>query len=233
MHPIHKGSVESHTFFMPTQKRLINKNIIVIWHEYHGIHYNDVIMGTLLSQITSLTIVYWTVYSDADQRKHQNPASLAFVWGIHWRPVNSPHKWPVTLKMFPFDDVIMIADNWQLECLFNTLFRITTNETSQNHYQLFVEIINQSLVGSSQKCPVMQKAFPCHDIIMKKKSFGASCFSVTTSFVLGFTQQCCFSHMKTLQWVYSEIYKNQSVGVVKSHFMDSSSPKIWTWLITE
>ena len=64
-------------------------------------------MDTMASQITSLTIVYSTVCSGADQRKHQSPASLAFVWGIHRWPVNSPHKWPVTLKMFPFDDVIM------------------------------------------------------------------------------------------------------------------------------
>ena len=64
-------------------------------------------MDAMASQITSLTIVYSTVYSGADQRKHQSSASLAFVWGIHRRPVNSPHKWPVTRKMFPFDDVIM------------------------------------------------------------------------------------------------------------------------------
>ena len=64
-------------------------------------------MGAMASQITSLTIVYSTVYSDADQREHQSSASLAFVWGIHRGPVNSPHKWPVTRKMFPFDDVIM------------------------------------------------------------------------------------------------------------------------------
>ena len=70
-------------------------------------HYNDVIMGTIASQITSLTIVYSTVYPDADQRKHQSSASLAFVRGIHREPVNSPHKWPVTQKMFPFDEVIM------------------------------------------------------------------------------------------------------------------------------
>ena len=70
-------------------------------------HYNDLIMGAIASQNTSLTIVYSTVYSDADQRKHQSPASLAFVWGIHRGPVNSPHKWPVTRKMFPFHDVIM------------------------------------------------------------------------------------------------------------------------------
>ena len=70
-------------------------------------HYNDVIMGTMASQITSLTIVYSTVYSGSDQRKHQSSASLAFMRGIHWWPVNSPHKGPVTRKMFPFDDVIM------------------------------------------------------------------------------------------------------------------------------
>ena len=64
-------------------------------------------MGAIASQITSLIIVYSTVYSDADQRKHQSSASLAFVWGIHRGPVNSPHKWPVTRKMLPFDDVIM------------------------------------------------------------------------------------------------------------------------------
>ena len=72
-----------------------------------GAHYNDVIMSTIASQITSLAIVYSTVYSGADQRKHQSSASLAFVWGIHRGPVNSPHKWPVSRKMFPFDDVIM------------------------------------------------------------------------------------------------------------------------------
>ena len=75
------------------------------------LHYNDVIMGAIASQITSLTIVYSTVYLGADQRKHQSSASLAFVRGIHRWSVNSPHKWPVTWKMFPFDDVIMQRDN--------------------------------------------------------------------------------------------------------------------------
>ena len=64
-------------------------------------------MGSVASQITSLVIVYSTVYSDADQSKHQSSASLAFVRGIHRGPVNSPHKWLVTRKKFLFDDVIM------------------------------------------------------------------------------------------------------------------------------
>ena len=71
-------------------------------------HYNDVIMSAMVSQITSLAIIYSTIYSGADQRKHQSSASLAFVRGIHRWPVNSLHKWPVKRKMFPFDYVIMI-----------------------------------------------------------------------------------------------------------------------------
>ena len=65
-------------------------------------HYNGVIMSAMASQITSLTSVYSTVYPVADQRKHQSSASLAFVRGIHRRPVNAPHKWPVTRKCFYF-----------------------------------------------------------------------------------------------------------------------------------
>ena len=68
-------------------------------------HYDDVIMSAIASQITSLTSAYSTVYSGANQRKHESSASLAFVRG----PVNSPHKGSVTRKMFPFDDVIMLA----------------------------------------------------------------------------------------------------------------------------
>ena len=64
-------------------------------------------MGAIAYQITSLTIVYSIVYSDADERKHQSSASLTFVRGFHRGPVNSPHKWSVTRKMFPFDDGIM------------------------------------------------------------------------------------------------------------------------------
>ena len=43
----------------------------------------------------------------ADQRKHQSSVSLAFVRGIHRWSVNSPHKGPVTRKIFSFDDVIV------------------------------------------------------------------------------------------------------------------------------
>ena len=68
-------------------------------------------MSTMASQITSLTIVSSNVYSGAYQRKHQHDqssSSLGFVCGIHRWPVNSPHKGPITRKIFPFDNVIMI-----------------------------------------------------------------------------------------------------------------------------
>ena len=60
-------------------------------------------MRAIASQITSLTIVYPKVYSGADKKKHESSASLAFVQGIH----RGTHRWPITRKMFPFDDVIM------------------------------------------------------------------------------------------------------------------------------
>ena len=96
---------------------IINESILRVLRTNLGKrHYGDVIMGTMVSQITSLTIVYSTVYLGADQRKHQSPASLAFVWGSRRGPVNSPQKWPVTRKMFPFDDDIMemCYDIWKL-----------------------------------------------------------------------------------------------------------------------
>ena len=64
-------------------------------------------------QVTSITIVHSTVYWGSDQRKHQSSASQAFVRRIHRWPVNSPHKGPVTRKMFPFDDVIIQMWCWK------------------------------------------------------------------------------------------------------------------------
>ena len=61
----------------------VTMNIKVVSIMHSKAHYNDVIMGAMASQITSLTIVYSTVYAGADQRKYQRSASLAFVWGIH------------------------------------------------------------------------------------------------------------------------------------------------------
>ena len=61
-------------------------------------HYSDAIIGALMSQITSLVIVYSTVYSGSHQRTHQSSSSLAFVRRIHRRPVDFPHKGPIVRK---------------------------------------------------------------------------------------------------------------------------------------
>ena len=101
----------------------------IAWNYSHvwSRHYSDdVTMGAIASQISSLAIVYSAVYSGADQRKHPSFPSLAFVRGIHWWPVNSPHKWLITRKMFPFDDVIThrcICNNR----LWNTSSRVSSN----------------------------------------------------------------------------------------------------------
>ena len=66
-------------------------------------HYSDVIMSTMVSEISSVSVVCPT----AGQRKLQSSAALASVRRINRWPVDSPHKGPVMRKIFPFDDVIM------------------------------------------------------------------------------------------------------------------------------
>ena len=95
-------------------------------------------MSTMASQITSFTIVYSTVYSGTDQRKHQSSASLAFVRGIHLSPVNSPHKGPVTRKMFPFDEVIMTG-------LIGPLSEATMNDTNDTPVTICLKAVARHL----------------------------------------------------------------------------------------
>ena len=80
---------------------------------YPAPHYSDVIMSATASQIIWVLIVYSTVWSGADRRKHQSSASQAFatVRGIHQWPVNSPHKGSVMRNIFPFHDVILKIGN--------------------------------------------------------------------------------------------------------------------------
>ena len=89
--------------------------MFVAWHDSHCactheqfFHYSDVMMGAMASQNTGVSVVYSTVCSGADQRKYQSSASLAFVRGIRRSPADSLHQGPITRKMFPFDDVIMV-----------------------------------------------------------------------------------------------------------------------------
>ena len=119
-------------------------------------HYSDVIMGAMASQITSLTIVYSNVYSGAYQRNHKGSASLAIVRGIHMSPVNSPHKWPVTRKNFPFDDVIM-------------KLKITNGGNDAYHFLYSVLL-----------------TFPLHRIIISQATISVTfAQSINTSWLLG------------------------------------------------
>ena len=127
-------------------------------HKYiNTYHYNDVMVDSIRSQITSLTIVYSIVYSDADQRKHQSNASLVFVRLIHRGPVNSPHKWPVTRKMFPFHDVIMF-------CL---------NSSTSSRHQILLLSISFKLFQCTSTFPLRDR----HDFreFLKLNSFISSC----------------------------------------------------------
>ena len=117
-------------------------------------------MGAMASQITSLTIAY----SDADQRKHQSSASLAFVWGIHRGPVNSPHKCSVTRKMFPFDDVIMdmiweVNNDFQW-CADNNKKKF---DTQCEPAILFIDHNNTWVVKWSTR----YKRVPCHSMLLQ------------------------------------------------------------------
>ena len=115
------NAVFSFFFFKRSQQQVQISLTLLQWRH----------MSTMASQSTGISIVYSSVCSGIDQRKHQSSASLAFVREIHWWPVKSLHKGPVMWKTFPVDDVIMfrvrshkcdgVTNLWQLDCLLNSL----------------------------------------------------------------------------------------------------------------
>ena len=112
-------------------------------------------MSTMVSQITNVSIVCSPACSGADQREHQSSTSLAFVRGIHQQLVNSPHKEPVTRKIFPFDDVIMVPfschifleQQYHCRVLFKTI-SLQLGNWKISHEQIFFYKMLYSL-----KCP--------------------------------------------------------------------------------
>ena len=91
-------------------------------------HYDDVIMNAIASQITSLMIVYSTVYSDADQSKHQSSASLAFVWGIHrdrWLPRTKGQLRGKCFNLMRSSwSILLSITQWPREGIYHTLMMI-------------------------------------------------------------------------------------------------------------
>ena len=179
---IHRGPVNSPHKWPVTRKIFPVDNVIM---NSKVLTPRQFIMNPIASQITSLTIVWSTVYSDADQRKHQSSASLAFVWGIHRGPVNSPHKWPVTRKIFPVDNVIMnskvltprqfimnpIASQiTSLTIVWSTVYSDADQRKHQSSASLaFVWGIHRGPVNSPHKWPVTRKIFPVDNVIMNSK----------------------------------------------------------------
>ena len=143
-------------------------------------------MGAMASQITSLTIVYSTVCSGIDQRKHQSFALLAFVGEFTGDRMNSPHKGPVMQKMFSFDDVIMrlkfCGITWHrmlhmsvlnLQCWLPYLYQIWSCVTSRFNAQVLtvsghqlLELILQSYAWSIFTSSITINVFPfvCADL---------------------------------------------------------------------
>ena len=115
-------------------------------YDVRVMHSSDIIKSAMASQITGVLIVYLIVCSGADQRKHQSFASLAFVRRIHRWPVNSPHKGPVTRKMFLFDDVIMSRPVSEMSVVFRWHFPIL------QHYSFTFGI----LACPQRKCKTFQ-----------------------------------------------------------------------------
>ena len=85
-------------------------------------HCNDVIMSVMVSQIAGCLRYH---FFRRRSKKTWNSMSLFFVRGIHRWPVDSPHNGPVTRKMFPFDDVIMVKPR----CLVGVLDRVPLSTT--------------------------------------------------------------------------------------------------------
>ena len=103
-------------------------------------------------------------YSGADQRKHQSSASLAVVRGIHQWLVNSPHKWPVTRKMFPFDGVIKwcraSSGNYVVYTVKNVFIHVSLESNG---------FVLSSLTGGHQSTWPMKSCR--HDDVIKWKHF--------------------------------------------------------------
>ena len=112
-------------------------------------HYSDIIMSVMASQISDVSIVYWIICSGADQRNHQSSVSVAFMRGIHRWPLNSPHKGPVTRKMFPFGDVTVNC--WCLRHANETPFTILAIRYFHYWKYILYEYTDKVLFPNAQK----------------------------------------------------------------------------------
>ena len=80
-------------------------------------------------------------------RRRSKKTSKLRVTGLCVGPVNSPHKWPVTRKMFPFDDVIMCDILFMRWITDKYTFR--QQHTSKNRHQC--NVAKLILISNSEK----------------------------------------------------------------------------------
>ena len=126
------------------------------WKKLH-IHYSDVMMGAMASQIVSRTIVYSNVYSGADQRRHQNSASLAFVRGIHQWRVNVSIWWRYHIRGIGVSFPVYVYGAWDCHvrcCLLthhNVLDVVIATESVwvKGRYQGTLQTINRYLINEN------------------------------------------------------------------------------------
>ena len=151
-------------------------------------HYNDVIMTTIASQITSLAFVYSTVYSDADQRKHQSSASLAFVWGIHrdrWIPRTKGQLRGKCFHLMTSSWKRRISRSWQDD---KSRFHVNFWSISRNYHEKYsVNITNFRL-----------KMIAFINSSAKRDNFGITTGIANHDFVSIFGRFHVFTHEKPL-----------------------------------
>ena len=99
----------------------------------------DAIIRAMESQITVISIVCSIACSGRDQRKHQSSALLTFVKGIYRWPVDSPHTGPVTRKIFPINDAVIICTQW--------MAMGASNSNYEYHKYQFVSVIGFNVIG--------------------------------------------------------------------------------------
>ena len=112
------------------------------------LHYTDVIMTTMVSQITSLTVVYFKRLFRRRAKKTSKLCVTGLCVGNSPGPVNSLHKGPVTRKMFPFDDVIMYCNMAYQTTLNTSAYWFTVD---QRKYSIFVSQSNSN-IQIPEKC---------------------------------------------------------------------------------
>ena len=160
-------------------------------------------MGTMASPSTSITIVYSSVYSGADQIKHQSSVSLAFVRGIHRWQVNSPHKGPVTRKMLPFDGVMECQFSYDSLCSGDAIWRHMTRHQMGTFSTLLTLCAGNSPVTS--EFPSQRPVTRSFDVFfnirlnkrLSKQSWGW--WLERTSRSLKTSLECCLS-LNMLSW---------------------------------